>query len=540
MTMATTQKEHRPIPFAVLKIQLKNLVEQHDSSGRGVLFTKDLLTLIDRYEVSEEVTLLTEVQKKAILPYTLSNPDLEMTPDDILNLLKIVCPPLPVASISAPTKPPMRTRSASILKKSMPWKRRPSAVASDIQDKDEGIKEEPINKTPPSTTEEEESEKTEEEQYTNQKEVARYYRRSLKLTQRLKYSEQSLASMARDNEDRIVELQNRVDDMNLEVIRQRKEIQEYKSKEKNSLDQIGALETHISNIQRSETDQKQVYLSIKTLFDEKCQEAQKLHELLRQKEADLEKTEDLLSTFQHEVQGLSEERKRLIELQNCLELELETSAQAHQQLAEQKSENEKLKEIIDTLKTDLDEALYHQSNNSDFSLLSSSSSSLLVEKEDLPTPIKTLENELTGKNEDIRLKYVQDEKDYYKNRATETKKDLDRVQSELDYLRKALDSENRLLVNELAELRRKTTAATTITNNIIPPSSSSTHTTIVNMEESPSTSIPILNSIELNIPEPPIHDLWSPLRLRQYKSVGKKKRTVQDLHEVSRKEQKTA
>lgn len=50
--------------------------------------------------------------------------------------------------------------------------------------------------------------------------------------------------MARDNEDRIVELQNRVDDMNLEVVKQRKEIQEYKGKEKNSLDQISA----VSNI----------------------------------------------------------------------------------------------------------------------------------------------------------------------------------------------------------------------------------------------------------------------------------------------------
>lgn len=47
--------------------------------------------------------------------------------------------------------------------------------------------------------------------------------------------------MARDNEDRIVELQNRVDDMNVEVVKQRKEIQEYKGKEKNSLDQIGAV-----------------------------------------------------------------------------------------------------------------------------------------------------------------------------------------------------------------------------------------------------------------------------------------------------------
>lgn len=47
--------------------------------------------------------------------------------------------------------------------------------------------------------------------------------------------------MARDNEDRIVQLQNRVDDMNLEVGKQRREIQEYKGKEKNSLEQIGAV-----------------------------------------------------------------------------------------------------------------------------------------------------------------------------------------------------------------------------------------------------------------------------------------------------------
>ena len=80
--------------------------------------------------------------------------------------------------------------------------------------------------------------------------------------------------------------------------------------------------------------------------------------MLRQKELDLENTEDLLNSFQHEVHLLSQERQRLLGLQNNLELELETSAQAHKQLAEQKTENEKLKEIIDTLKIDLDEALH--------------------------------------------------------------------------------------------------------------------------------------------------------------------------------------
>lgn len=92
-------------------------------------------------------------------------------------------------------------------------------------------------------------------------------------------------------------------------------------------------------------------------------ETQKLQELLRQKESDLEKTEELLKNFKREVDTLSQERKRLLDLQNSLEQEIETNAEAHKQLQEQKNENEKLKEIINSLKTDLDEALLHQDDN---------------------------------------------------------------------------------------------------------------------------------------------------------------------------------
>jgi hypothetical protein len=65
-----------------------------------------------------------------------------------------------------------------------------------------------------------------------------------------------------------------------------------------------------------------------------------------------------LHNFQTEVASLGEERSRLVIMQRNLELELETSAQAHRQLAEQKSENEKLKGVIDNLKVDLVEALH--------------------------------------------------------------------------------------------------------------------------------------------------------------------------------------
>lgn len=123
------------MPFAVLKVQLKKLVEQYDKTGKGVIFTRDLITLIGRFEESNDILLLTDEQKKAILPYTSSNPDLEMTPDDILNLLKIVCT-CPQVSISAPTSSRVLLDSRPRLSpplssnKSMPWKKRRASFAN--------------------------------------------------------------------------------------------------------------------------------------------------------------------------------------------------------------------------------------------------------------------------------------------------------------------------------------------------------------------------------------------------------------------------
>lgn len=76
--------------------------------------------------------------------------------------------------------------------------------------------------------------------------------------------------------------------------------------------------------------------------------------MLRHKELELQKTEALLSAINHEFKHLNEERNRLMELQNSLERELVSSQQTHMQLEEQRSENERLKDIIDSLKLDIE------------------------------------------------------------------------------------------------------------------------------------------------------------------------------------------
>ncbi|CAO3598472.1 unnamed protein product [Absidia cylindrospora] len=499
----------RPIPFAVLKVQFKRLVQQHQErmkqpQGPPVIATKDLLMVINAYEQEHDVVLLTQNQKKAIHPYTLTTPDLEMTPDDILNLLKLVfAPPSPVASLSAPTsKLSTLPRTSAPLKptSSNTWKRRLSTasihtdaivtattITTSELDQDHGP--EPLS---PGTTHEATSNqqlisKIDDEAPIDD-EFAECYRRSLALTQRLKLSEKSLASMTRDNEDRIVVLQNRVDDMTNEVNKQKRELLEYKTKETNSLEQISMLETHIATIQQSETDQKQVYLSIRNLFDEKCGETQKLQDLLKQKELDLQKAEAFLSSFRHEFMQLTEERNRLESLQHDLERELATSHHTHTQLAEQRSENERLKQVIDTLKCDLDQARHGQlttGQSNTFSLIESLEAELegqlqLKENEDA----KAMEKIQQMQQTEERLKSAENEKNYYKSRATEAIEDLDRVKDELSHLKKVLDSENRLLVTELEDLQTKsnreppTTPTPTLPRNLVHEKTIGTATTL--------------------------------------------------------------
>ncbi|KAI9311732.1 hypothetical protein BX666DRAFT_2031890 [Dichotomocladium elegans] len=424
--MATVEcHSTRPIPHAVLKVQFKRLVSQHNQSG--VILTRDLLMLLSEYEEQQGVMLLTPEQKTTLQPYCFANPELEMTADDILNLLKVMFPTTNSDKLLS-----SRPRTSAPLSASY---RRPSSVldmSSDVMELDppEGLDDDMITSDGDSSKvsgyhEEPTGTATTEkilDEDENQPNIRQYYRRSLQLTRRLKESERSVALMTRDNEDRILQLQNRVDDMTKEVTKQKREIQEYKSKEESSRDQIIALEEHIDRIERSETDQKQIYLSIKRLFEEKCREAQELQDMLRHKETELQKTEGLLAAINNEFSHLNEERNRLFELQRSLEWELSTSHLTHVELEEQRTENERLKEIIDGLKENLD----------------SQSDPVLAEFSKTPSPKHTLFTEL--------------EKDAEENSRTVKLEELDQMRDEIHRMKRLLELENKELMNEIEDL----------------------------------------------------------------------------------------
>lgn len=94
-----------------------------------------------------------------------------------------------------------------------------------------------------------------------------------------------------------------------------------------------------------------------------------------------------------------------------------------------------------------------------------------------------------------QLKTVQDEKDFYKSIATEAKDGLDRVQNELEYLKKELSDENRSLVHELSEFKLKSNQVATV----------------IDIQQD---------------------DIWSQSRIIRRTNHKRKKRMVHDYHEV--------
>lgn len=111
---------------------------------------------------------------------------------------------------------------------------------------------------------------------------------------------------------------------------------------------------------------------MKKLYNEKCRkylmsprtsdpacsllflvEARELHDMLHQKARVLEETERLCQSINNEFHHLKHEKSKLLAMQSTLERELATSRYTHVQLEEQRNENQRLKEIIGGLQSNL-------------------------------------------------------------------------------------------------------------------------------------------------------------------------------------------
>ncbi|ORX33969.1 hypothetical protein BD324DRAFT_643657 [Kockovaella imperatae] len=161
------------------------------------------------------------------------------------------------------------------------------------------------------------------------------------LARKLKESERQLALLGADNDRMVMDLERQLEEARHELALKRKEDKDLRNNELAQKIQISGLEADLSNVQRLLEQSKESRASMQKMYDSQC-EIRTLEETAQEHEADEAK-------YTGEIQSLEMEVKRM-------QSDLESARRAESVLEVQKQENLQLKETIDRMRFDLDEA----------------------------------------------------------------------------------------------------------------------------------------------------------------------------------------
>ncbi|CAD6590003.1 MAG: hypothetical protein TREMPRED_005592 [Tremellales sp. Tagirdzhanova-0007] len=181
-------------------------------------------------------------------------------------------------------------------------------------------------------------------------------RHNTELARKLKDSEKQLAVLGVENERLVEDLQDRLEEARAEVLQRRKDEKEMKGKEKAQLIQITGFEADIQSLQKSLENSKANHASMQKMYNSQCDEAQRLRDLLRDRDAVVKELEIGIQAHEADEKKSSREIKALEIAIKRLETDLSVSRQAESGLQVQKQENLALKETIDRMRFELDEA----------------------------------------------------------------------------------------------------------------------------------------------------------------------------------------
>ncbi|ORY24001.1 hypothetical protein BCR39DRAFT_548111 [Naematelia encephala] len=181
-------------------------------------------------------------------------------------------------------------------------------------------------------------------------------KQNAELARKLKDSERQLGTLGAEHERLVEDLQEKLEEARSEITQRRKDEKELKGKDRAQLIQIAGFEADIQSLQRSLENSKANHANMQKMYNSQCDEAQRLRDLLRDRDAEIQELEAAAHShqadeekFHREVQALEAEIKRL-------ESDLSVARQAESVLEVQKQENLQLKETIDRIRFDLEEA----------------------------------------------------------------------------------------------------------------------------------------------------------------------------------------
>ncbi|CAG8545862.1 29702_t:CDS:10 [Racocetra persica] len=351
------QKEtERLTDNASLKAQLEQMFAPFDKSGLGRIASKDLFKIIEAFESEQKTILLKDEDRTTLQMFCEQNPDMEISVDDVLQLVtKLKTPPTNVTASSSyssnvvseqPTKSKIKygsIRSAWPLNRPSPRTHksrealtlsteideeygssstsatsRSRRMSSGYYDSPSGVLGSNFSKLHYDTSDDHEmsfegsggfDDTVSQLLPTNDDpavQLSRLYRHTVDLTKRLKESERHLASVARQHEDRIEELQHKLEETKADLVAKKREIQDHKNKEKTNLHQIAQLEGEIQIIAKNLSGQMQLYHQLKKQYEEQREEAEKLRDIVKTKEEELSNTQRNLSVMSSEEKKLTE------------------------------------------------------------------------------------------------------------------------------------------------------------------------------------------------------------------------------------------
>ncbi|TFK36663.1 hypothetical protein BDQ12DRAFT_706206 [Crucibulum laeve] len=175
------------------------------------------------------------------------------------------------------------------------------------------------------------------------------------LGRKLMDAERTLQNKLSEHESELEEMQSRLEEMRSELSSTKREEKELRSKERQNMTQIAALELEVSKVTKALEHARATYNSLQRQYQEQCATSEKYRDDLHQRGELINSLREAASLHEVETAKWAKEHESYEDRISHLEDELSVAQQAHAQLDEQKQENLLLKETIDRMRFDMDE-----------------------------------------------------------------------------------------------------------------------------------------------------------------------------------------
>ncbi|CEP15351.1 hypothetical protein [Parasitella parasitica] len=326
---------------------------------------EEWLQFLEKFNQQQNFFILSEQQKKALRPYCVQNPDLEMTPDEFIMLLSVI------RNDPSKEEQSSRTATSTPASRNLFSSRSPKLISGKSAT---GYYDDRASTNHPDDSINHMSDLAKESDYIEENnnniqdmslQIKKLRNEKNAATRKLQEYESTIVRNRKEHLERISQLQTRLEKMQIEAEQQKKLLSDQKNKEREKLERIAEL-----NSQREEIE-KLYAISLK-----RQQENSELVDTLREELRILRETHSttlskLDATQAHAKEMAQAHEKEKADFQFKFDQEKRQTMEARHALQKQQNENVKLMEIIDRQKFDLDEArsgLRYHSNTPSTSL----------------------------------------------------------------------------------------------------------------------------------------------------------------------------